>query len=542
MSTRSTHPKLVTLSCLAALSLLSTAPLHGQKLGSRLTVSTQGDVSYSDAAYSTIGSEYLLIWHRDFGGTSQIYGRRMNSIGGFVGSSFAIATGSSARSRPTVAYVDKTGRWLVAWQEKVGDLWQIRGRSVRPSNGAMSSIVVLASSSVDQIEPELAGDKANDDDAILVWRSGDAGIRARQIQVSASGNPIVGSAKIVSLYSGDQRPRICTSGGDKRRYVVVWERRRGFFSSDVYARALDGNGIPKGAELGVATGITDDRHPSIDGDGETFAVAWQRREGGPSFEFDIYARMLQHNGSKVSLGGPIRTIKSDANVDQTLPVVAHLRDKYCIAWVEESGTNHDNIRFRLYCPESLAVCSTLQIVTGTNDKETRPAVVSRWVNGSNSDRGLLLYTSDDPDKSYVGDLNAQRIEAVGLGGRLHDFGGSCGLGGTLGAIGAFAIGNRNFWLRVDGASPASPFAIVNIAASGPPLLNCGTCAITNPTILLAVPLSGGSANFALPIPCLYELYGNGIQFQCFVPTSGVTPCVGIDGMSFSNRLSGFVGQ
>lgn len=527
---------------LAALTLACSSTLGAQIIGTNKAVSNSGDISYSDGSYSTNGSEYLLVWHRKLGASDQILGRRMNAAGTFLGANILIATaGSNERGRPTVAYVDGAGRWLVAWQEKSAGKWQVLGRSVRPTNGAQSPTAVLASSSNDQILPDLAGDTSTDNDAILVWESKDAGVRSRQIQISGASKLGVGAVRIVSLDARDQRPRISQSGGSKRRYVTVWQRSFSAFSSDVYARGLDANGTPEGAELGVATGSPQESKPSIDGDGENFYAVWQRRESGLAANYDIYARRLQHDGDKVVLGAAIQSLSAEKNSNEDDVAVAHLGDKICVTWEARTGTNLlPGFRFRMFCKDSLAPCSTIQGTSSSSRSLKRPALVSRWANGSNSDHGVILYTSDD--SSFDGDLRALRVEAIGAGGPVTNLGGGCGPGGALSASGALALGNAKFKLSLKGASPSGPFCILNIAAHAPPLLICGPCAITNPTVLLAAPLTNGRSEFRIPVPCRFDLFDADLQFQCFVPASRSTPCAGIDGVSFSNRIRGVIRQ
>lgn len=527
---------------LGAVTLIA-SPLFAQKIGSRLTVSTAGDVAGSCVSFAPSSSEFLIVWSRRFSGHDQVRAQRIGSDGAYKGSPIPISVGFNEKGRPTVAYVAKTQRWLVAWPEKVGGTWLVRGRSVQPATGTASLSLDLAAGPADALEAALAGDRtAQGDEAILVWRVQNGGIRSRTIEVPASGLPKLGGVQLVTANNVDREPAISSSGGKLRRFVVSWTREKGS-SDDIFATALGADAQPLGTAIAVASSSSDDGHVAVDGDGERFFVAWQRRQStGPSGNHDLYGRMLRHDGSKAILDGSVLALRVNAATDERQPAVAFLSSKFTLAWSQQKTALDYDIAFRSFDARSASACGAENSVVGLRQHDVTPMLASQYAGGGDTDHALLVFVSEDPAASFRGALNAQRFEAVGQGGVITDLGGGCGSGGLLAAKDSLVVGNSAFRLEVHGASPASSLAIFNVTTLGPPILNCGGCAIANPMLLLGAPVVAGASKLPLPVPCDSSLANGSVQFQCLILGSGSSPCVALPGYAFSNRLERKIGK
>lgn len=531
-------PRAAILALLAPACL--TLPAQAQKIGSRLTVSTGGDTERCAVSYSAFASEYLVIWVRHFSGHDQIRAQRLGADGSYKGSTIAISVGFEDKAAPCVAYVHKSQRWLVAWQEKSAGKWSIRGRTLAPGSGAMSLPIELVGGPVDVVEPALAGDRsAQDDDAILAWRVVGGGIRTREVTVPALGLPSMGSAQLVTANTVDREPALSPSGGALRRHVLSWTRENGA-SDNIYAKAINADGQPLGNELAVSAGNADDGGVTIAGDGERFFVAWQRRNTSTG-NGEVFGRMLAHDGSKISATASSIALTSEPGKDSSHPAVAYLSGKFTIAWSQQNAGSDYDIAFRMFDPSSQKACGGQQSVVGLRSRDGYPAIASQYAGSANSDRAMLGFVSEDPANSR-GILHAQRFEATGPGGSVVDLGGGCGLGGQLNVKDSLAVGNPIFGLELTGASAASSIAIFNITSSAPPVLSCGGCEIANPLLLIGAPLVAGASSLQLPIPCDTALGGGSVDFQCLVLGSASSPCVALPGYAFSNRLRGTIGQ
>lgn len=526
----------------ATASILAT-PLMSQKIGARFNISTSGDIERSDIAFSSgSGGEYLAVWSRKIGSVVQIRAQRLNGSGSKRGAVLSITSGLAQKDAPTVAYIEQRNRWLVAWQQKVGGKWTIRGRTVVPGTGSMTPSAELSTNVADCVSPRLGGDRSgSDDDAILIYKVVGSGLRSRQVTVFSSVAPGPhASIKLLSLNSGDESPQISKSGGAARNYIVAWRRNNGA-ADNIYARALDRNGNPIGSEVAVAQTGWDDSSPSVDGSGRDFYVAWARREFLSPGRFDIYARKVLVRSGKAEVAQPALKISATANVDERLPAVSYLGPKVAIAWSHATlGTRR--LRFQMRAPIDLGASGNVFEVAGSKGQATRPKIASTYAGGSAADQGIISFLSEATSSPFDGDLDAQRIEAIGDGGTVTNLGGGCGFGGKIEATTPFAIGNGTFRVELTSADQKSKIAIMNIAPFGPPLLNCGTCQISEPTILFGLPMVGGGARMTLPVPHDVSLIGGSVQFQAYVLETSSTPCAGLTGLAFSNRLRAVIGQ
>lgn len=503
--------------------------------GNSFKIHGVGAIAASAVAYSLYSAEYLVVWHRQVGTSTQILGQRVSWTGVLEGGTIAIDIGLPSKGLPDVAYVAKTKRWLVAWPETLGGRTILRGRTAAPSTGAMSATATLVSSAKNHVEVTLSSDRSTvDNDAVIVWREAGVGLLASRVQVPASGAPFRWSAHVLSNDPNDRMPRISRSGGNTRRYVVTWRRERGA-RDDIYARAIDAKGKPLGAALAVSAGRHDESSPEVDGDGTNFVAVWARRETFASQKLDVYARKLRFDGRMLVADSSIRAMATKRGDDERDPVITYLGGKYALVFSPDSGSiNKHAIQIQML-GDDLCRCGGSLNMNRENNEDWKPRIGSAYAGGSSSDRGLMTFVSTP----RFGGLFGRRVKASGNGLPLTNLGGGCGSGGQLSKLSPFVLGSQ-FKLRLSGASLASNVAICNIAGDGPPLLSCGPCDITNPTLLLPMPLTAGSGTIGVRIPCCNDILGGAAQFQAYVLSSGSTPCVGIDGISFSNIARGLI--
>jgi len=187
-----------------------------------------------------------------------------------------IANGANDEVRPAMAYSSQAGAYLVVWTEIVAaDDQDIVGRRVGPDGVPVGSATPIA------------------------WE----GTRLRLAPALAY-NPAAGE------------------------YLVAWEQEYSPSDHDIYARRVDGNGAPLGAEIPVAIPITVERDPAVAcGPSGQCLVVWSGDDG--TYQ-RIYGQRLAPDGTP--FGEPI-AIGSASNI-QWSPAVAHdpASGQYLVVW------------------------------------------------------------------------------------------------------------------------------------------------------------------------------------------------------------------
>ena len=524
------------------------AGVIGQTIGSKITISGTGSKGDPAVAYSGQSRHFVAVWSQRVNNRMQVRARRIASNGSVVGSEIVVASSNSYDNhRPTVAYVRKSNRFVICWYRRPagGGRAIIYGRTMAPHTGSMSGTKLLANAATDSLSPVLGGDRTLvDNKAILVWQRAGVGILAARLNVPAFGVPsIVSSVYSVSGASDARHPSISRCGGDKRRYVVAFVRRAFALRGDeVYARAVGADAAPDGTAVTVSSATGADVFPSVDGDGTRFFVAWQGAQGTSKVSTNVYGRALSHDGARVKLESSKISIAT-STLDEREPCVAFMAKKFFVGYSAEYSSNHPykhDLYFKFYCLDKSALCGSGK-VRGPNVRDGYGAVVARYAGGSaTADDGLLVFASSSASRWTNASMIGQRVESMGSGGKMVSLGGNCGKSGSAYPASAFAIGNKDFGIGLQGASASAKVALLNISPVQP-IPICGSCRITVPTVLLPVPIVAGKAMQQLPVPCDPKLMNVSMIFQYYVLGSGSTPCAGLGGLSFSNRLQGTVG-
>jgi len=114
-------------------------------LGSLFPISqTASPRSYS-VRVAHNGTNFLVVWNRDASGGApnpavwDVWGRALNSMGGFLGNEFVIATGGANYNSATVSRADQ--QFLVSWFETTGTNAATRGRLLDGLGGSVGNIV-----------------------------------------------------------------------------------------------------------------------------------------------------------------------------------------------------------------------------------------------------------------------------------------------------------------------------------------------------------------------------------------------------------------
>jgi hypothetical protein len=138
--------------------------------------------------------------------------------------------------------------------------------------------------------------------------------------VDGTGVPVATSAK------PDYLPDVA---GSNNGWLVAYQFDFGPNDPDVYARRVNGTGVPQGAASGIEvhTGLDRQRSPSVASDGSQWLIAFEDETTTGSGVFDISGARVSSAGAISQFAFPITT----ATANQLQPSVA-FRGVFLVAW------------------------------------------------------------------------------------------------------------------------------------------------------------------------------------------------------------------
>jgi hypothetical protein len=324
-------------------------------IGTEFEVDSDSANNFDDSApaiaHDWTNGNYLIVWTRSFGlGDSDIRGQRVTDAGALVGGLIAIESGSTispSATSPSVGNVNLTDMYLVAWESSSGFLAQsdIKCRSVNAATGALSAgTLTIAATATYDVDPVIGGEvQTSDDEVIVAWSEFDAGIRARQVNVPASGSPVLVGSEVevsntVGLTYDDFEPAISKSTGYGGNFLIAWERYFGGAATPYYD--LRYAVIDRNANLLVTTksvtvsSTTDERNVAVAGDGVKFAIVYDQEPvaGG---NIGIYGNRVTYiSGASAPISSQITIV--DSAFAESDPDISNTLDSVTLAYV---GTN-----------------------------------------------------------------------------------------------------------------------------------------------------------------------------------------------------------
>ena len=97
------------------------------------------------------------------------------------------------------------------------------------------------------------------------------------------------------------------------------------------------------------------------------------------------------------------------------------------------------------------------------------------------------------------------------------------------------IGDQQLRLELANGDPAAILAVLNVTTATTPV-TCGTCSVMPFEATVAVPMAGGNASAAVPLPCNPALNGVAPIFQWTSLFTSTSPCPLVPDLSFSAQL------
>jgi hypothetical protein len=348
-------------------------PLRIDPLVSTLQVTTYAnDIAEPDVAWDESAQVWAVTFSRLFGGADwDCYVQRVSLANTLVGGLAAVDGTSTAWQHARIANLDAYDRFMVVCQTRSGtNPWAIQGRIFDNAAVAQTAQFAVASTVLDEINPDIGGDPAGAPTYFtVVWEHAfsptDHDIYARQVQFDGV---LRGSQPTYVQNDGDNqtRPSISKSDGggavSSQRFVIAWQETYGPGDEDIHGAMMtwDGNIVPVNGNgwFGIQTSFDNEEFPScstptIPGSNGTrlILVAYERTNSNNG---DIVGTCFTQSG----------TIVAFANLTELE------NDPARLAWPQRRPTvDSDGLRF---------VLGYHEVFNGTsNDLDTRVSIVSR---------------------------------------------------------------------------------------------------------------------------------------------------------------------
>ena len=227
----------------------------------RIVISTVADCQGGPAVASD-GTDFLVAWHDDRGGSLDIRGARISAEGVVLDTAgIAISIAAGYQMFPAIAF-DGTN-YFVVWGDGRSGSWDIYGARVSPSGVVLDTAgIAISAAPGNQMNPGVAFDGMN---YLVVWEDGRSDFPdVYAARVSAGGIVLDAAGIAVSPASGPKMsPAIAFDGTN---YVLVWQDGRR--SSDMYGARVS----PSGVVLDT-TGIAISRDSTSSGEQMAPAIA-----------------------------------------------------------------------------------------------------------------------------------------------------------------------------------------------------------------------------------------------------------------------------
>ncbi len=519
---------------------LTLDPLFGVELqATNVTFdSDQVDVAFGSSFYD----EYALVFCRYFSATDpDIYATTHTNSGAPGLLLFAIESVINTFDQaPTIAYNIGATTFAVAWQRSSAPGLQndVLLASFDALSGAVSSSISIASSSLDESEPDLGGEELSAYDRVVLVYNSNQDIRVASVRVSNLGTPVSLSNKLIpTMVNNSRRPAITKSGGAPGQYLVVCEAVYDI-DSDLQFATVDYLGFVLSGAAALVTVGPDEERPDVAGNGTDFMVVFEREPFANSGDNDIWARKLSYVSSTPSLDNTTIVVAGDVSDDEIEPAIGLSGNEYLIAYADQFlGSSLYDIYAATISTKTCKLCEPSTLVSSPTGTNRAPQVGSRAAGGdTTADQAAIAFT-----RSIAGNgkIYFHLWENEGSGSVASNMGGGCGGGGFTSFLGSTAIGSSDLSSTLTGVDSAASLAILNINVPGGEF-GCGPCTVLPFQYLFVRPTfpgAGGDKQAVQPlsIPCKPGLAGKTIAFQWTSVFTGASPCSLSPNISLSNR-------
>lgn len=474
---------------------------------------------------------YLVVWSASpAGATAEVRGQLLSSSGALLGPQMVLATDAVLGTRPVVAGVRASGRFVVGWIVDFAGIARSRFVAVDAGTGAVSAATTLFVSAIPTVQLALGGDSRVGVLGVgynvlvasrLQGTLGEA-VHTSALHVGATGTPAVVTGAGGTLAGGYSYDHVALSehGGSSGRWLVSFSRYV-LGNNAIFNFVLNDQAMlcePTGAFF-PSTGSFP---AAATRDGNEFAVALV--ESG-----SLNVHRLTFSGAcgagALTLG-PVASVASGLLSDVQ---ITHARDEFLVTWrARSSVAAPGRVHVLGVDPATCVACGVDESIELTVASQDQPAIAAQWSGSATaSDEALVVWSN--------GTIRARRCEARGAG-TVTSLGGSCGIPGFSDFAtysGTPVLGDSTF--QVELVSPTSPVLalVVGFSAASIP---CGPCTLV-PSPDLVLP---GVSPTPIPIPCDPNLVGAALFTQWLQFRPGGCPL--LPGIGLSNSLQFTLGQ
>ena len=391
---------------LTILSLVAATPVWAdQAMGPEIPISVLDNQQYNPhVAYNSIRDQYLVVWQNFWGGSRDIYGRRLDGEGNLL-SYFTISTGTFDRVQPAVAYDPLNDRYLVVWSYDFhgnGSDWDLYGRLI-PWNGPDGGLTEfpIETSTRTQDSSEVAFALAQQE-FMVVWnnRGGGVPIDIEGARMQLNGNLIPGGLVLVASGATDRTNPDIAYNLDRNEYLVTYDD----LGANILATRLTGNGvILGGGEFGIATWPSPESKPSVaacGGGTDRYFVAWQSQVSATNN--DVYGRFVTGDG--VPDGAPLRFPYHTMDEQEPEVTCRNGSAEFLVVWEEQYSTGAFGIRgSRVFPNGTLSFPFAVRPVwVGETGVATMPAAVG-------GEQGYLVVWEHDRQGTSYQDIHGKMV-------------------------------------------------------------------------------------------------------------------------------------
>ncbi len=513
-------------------------------IGSRLTPSAT-NAELPDVAFDRTTQTFVIVWRQNTAAAGQWrpYYRIVDRSGTPVTNALPLMPPPqlvtyTGGTRIRVANINSRNTFVATWDSGSGTSRAIHCASISAINGAPSIAVVVVSGS-DHMLPDIGGeDTLADDEAVLVWLHASLGlIRAKQVNIPsttppATPAPFSGTISIggsgASVSAG---PVISRTGGTLGRFLVSWGERSGPLNSFGNLRGIiitRNIATVNSPFVIVPTALSAPRNVALDGDGESWVVAYDQRNAAG--DTDVICRRVYRYQNQNGVTVEPAVDVAATSVDEQRAAVADLGDSILIGYEQRSGAGYSTVLASLdpydctacegdFALEQSALLTASDVRIATTAGDPNIAAITTW------------------EATFGAPLSIRAHLFSPRDGTADDLGGGCALGGSAGSTCSVA-GNPGYKLRLAGATPAAPTFLVIGLASAPQ--TCGLCTLvpdpaSGATLFLGATDQSGAASYAMSIPPGPTFVGMKLYQQWLTLTT--QPGCALYGLDLSNAVS-----
>jgi hypothetical protein len=230
-----------------------------------------------------------------------------------------------------------------------------------------------------QALPSVAVDAAGN--FVVVWENFDPGFANQEVwgrRFDANGNAL-GSGFFVNTYATGTQYHARVAMDPSGNFMVVWQSNQPS-NWNVYGRAYDATGTPRGPDFIVNTYLSGDQtNASVSADATGFVVVWQSEQPlGPDQDGDgagVYARRFDSAG--VPATAEFRLNAFTTGHQQSPSVASQGGGAFVAAW-QSAGPDgsYFGIRARLFDAAGTALGGEFTVNSWTTGNQTEPAVAA----------------------------------------------------------------------------------------------------------------------------------------------------------------------